>query len=83
MDKRLHKFTCAIVIKQGGRTAVGSGMLISKNLVLTCAHNFFLQSNRVDDASMKIYPGAYGELKSPKTVDKVYIAEAYRPRTLN
>ena len=70
MDKRLHKFTCAIVIKQGGRTAVGSGMLISKNLVLTCAHNFFLQSNRVDDASMKIYPGRMENLKVQKQLIK-------------
>lgn len=44
MAERLHKFQVAILWPHPyltGGYAKGSGILISKNLVLTCAHIFY------------------------------------------
>lgn len=43
MAERLHKFQVAILWPHPtGGYVKGSGILISKNLVLTCAHIFYL-----------------------------------------
>jgi len=43
MKQRLHKFQVAIHCSFGYGFARGSGILISKDLVLTTAHNFFFE----------------------------------------
>ena len=63
MSKRPHSCIAAIIWKEWGTTGMGTGFMISKNLVLTAAHNFYLSKTRVSDKSIKIYPGACGELK--------------------
>ena len=77
MRKRLHRFTSAIIWKEGGQIGRGSGFLVSRNLILTVAHNLYRGISRVQKESIKIYPGAYGELKNPYTIEKVYIPEEY------
>ena len=39
MQGRLHKNIVAIVAQINGLKISGTGLLISRNLVLTCAHN--------------------------------------------
>jgi len=63
MKKRLHKFVSAIIWKEAGQNGEGTGFLISRNLVLTVAHNFYNGEIRLKNDSIKIYPGAFGELK--------------------
>ena len=37
-------------------------MLISRNLVLTCAHNFWYKGKEIGKDSVEVYPGASGIL---------------------
>jgi hypothetical protein len=52
MKDRLHKFQVSIVWRQdvskGSAVGRGSGLLISRDLVLTCAHNFYCMKEKVD-----------------------------------
>lgn len=47
MNERLHKNVVAIIWRYKFRIGRGSGLLISQNLVLTSAHNFFFQRTRI------------------------------------
>jgi V8-like Glu-specific endopeptidase len=68
MQHVLHKWQVAIVWKldksQGSKIGRGSGLLISKDLVLTAAHNFYYsifgQTKNVDLDKVNMYPGQYG-----------------------
>ena len=78
MQKRLHRFTAAIIWKEGEQKGKGTGFLVSNDLILTVAHNFFDTAGiRIKKESISIYPGAFGELKDAYTVEKVYIPEEY------
>ena len=57
--------------------ALGSGCIISKNLLLSSAHNFFRGNKIVKKGSIKIYPGAYGVLKNNCTVSNFYIPKQF------
>ena len=48
MSERIHKHICAIIWRDKFRTGRGSGIMISRDLVLTAANNFYDPSNRVD-----------------------------------
>ena len=48
MQERLHKFQTAIIWRDEYKVGRGSGLLISQNLVLTCAHNFYDDMLAVD-----------------------------------
>lgn len=68
MGERLHKFQVAIncPLPFGkGDDIKGSGILISKDLVLTCAHNFYYRGVVVDKNKVKIYVSPFGELVNP------------------
>ena len=41
MTETMHKNMVVINWKKEGAQGKGSGVLISKNLVFTCAHNFY------------------------------------------
>ena len=68
MGERLHKFqvaiNCPIPIGKGDDMK-GSGILISKDLVLTCAHNFYYKGLLVAKEKVKIYVAPFGELINP------------------
>ena len=77
MSKRLHRFTAAIIWKETGKIGRGTGLLVSANLILTVAHNLYYGPVRVQNNSIKIYPGAFVDLKNLCTIEKVYIPEEY------
>ncbi len=63
MQHILHKWQVAIVWQSDPSIgpARGSGLLISKNLVLTVAHNFYDKKHKqVDLNIVNLYPGQYG-----------------------
>ena len=76
--KDLHKNNVAILWRdtknQIGR---GSGILISKNLVLTCAHNLYWLGQRVNNNLFSIYPGLDGKLERAYKIEACYIPEEY------
>ena len=78
MAKDLHKNNVAILWRdtknQIGR---GSGILISKNLVLTCAHNLYWLGQRVNNNLFSIYPGLDGKLERAYKIEACYIPEEY------
>ena len=81
MGERLHKFQVAInsPIPIGkGDDIRGSGILISKDLVLTCAHNFYYRGLLVVKDKVKIYVAPFGELVNPLHVEDIYIPEGYQ-----
>jgi V8-like Glu-specific endopeptidase len=43
------------------RFAVGSGILISKNIVLTAAHNIYDKDYNCENSDFRFYVGANGE----------------------
>ena len=48
MSERIHKHICAINWRDEFKYGKGSGIMISRDLVLTAADNFYDPSNRVD-----------------------------------
>lgn len=57
-----HKHIGALIMNKGG--AMGSGVLISPNLVLTAAHNVWFRAKNREFSNFKFYPGACGSLES-------------------
>ena len=82
----LHKWQVAIVWKldksQGNRVGRGSGLLISRDLVLTAAHNFYYEflgkMHQVDINRVNLYPGQCGQLSNPYKIKEVYIPKEYQ-----
>jgi hypothetical protein len=68
MKNILHKWQVAIICPldnfQGNQVNRGSGLLISRDLVLTAAHNFFYQilgiQHQVNMDKVNLYPGQFG-----------------------
>ena len=69
MNYRLHKFQTAIIRREKGNDGRGSGILISPNLVLTCAHNFWSNMQIVDANYFEIYVGQSGLLEKPYRIE--------------
>jgi V8-like Glu-specific endopeptidase len=55
-----------ICIGYGGTLQVGTGMLISKNLVLTCAHVIHVKEYNAFFPEIYFYPGQYGPFAEEK-----------------
>jgi V8-like Glu-specific endopeptidase len=69
---RLHKYIGAILAnnKTMGKSIIkGSGILISPDLVLTCAHNVWFERGNQENYNIKFYPGLCGPLKSSPCYD--------------
>jgi hypothetical protein len=49
MKEIMHKNVAAIIWRTKLGCGKGSGLLLSSNLILTCAHNFFSDMVRVDN----------------------------------
>ena len=66
MRQRMHRFMVAIVWRRTkhGVPSVGrgSGVLISPNLILTVAHNFFHNRERVENLYFELFIGQRGKL---------------------
>ncbi len=57
-----HKHIGAIVSKCKGVPLKGTGLLVSPNLVLTCAHNLYIRQYLEYSYDIKFYPGQCGPL---------------------
>ena len=59
-----------------------SGILISKELVLTCAHNFYTpyDLSLVNLNIVEIYIAPSGRLGDPYQVEKIYIPKEYQDK---
>ncbi len=66
----MHRWVGALKWKTGlGYDAFGSGVLISKNLVLTAAHNIFDHDYKeLKTKEFKFYMGAYGLVDKFSTI---------------
>jgi hypothetical protein len=64
MNEKLHKNIVAIIWRNNfGMVGRGSGLLISPNLILTCAHNLYNDIFEiVESEHLNIYHGLYGTL---------------------
>jgi V8-like Glu-specific endopeptidase len=55
-----HDSIAAIIIKWGDKSFIGSGFLISSNLILTCAHNLHNDKTLAHKKMIKVYVGVLG-----------------------
>ena len=63
MDEPIHKNVAALLWKDNNKIGRGSGIFISNNLLLTCAHNFYNQfSQLVKTKLVETYPNQNGKL---------------------
>ena len=76
MKEQLHRFMVAIVwrkeIFNSPKTGRGSGILISPNLVLTVAHNFYFDGDRVEDKFFELFVGQSGPMLRPYKIEAVF-----------
>ena len=64
-----HNNISAIICRWEDKNGIGSGFLISSNLVLTCAHIFFRKEIFVNKRMIRVFPGEYDELGEGYEVD--------------
>ena len=76
MKEQMHRFMVAIVWKKriynSPKVGRGSGILISPNLVLTVAHNFYFNKDRVEDNFFELYVGQCGKMLRPYKIEAVF-----------
>lgn len=75
MEEKLHKNIVAIIADGTNANSKGSGLLISRDLVLTCGHNFYPNQVRIQNEAFSIYVKQCGQLRNPYKIDKVYIPQ--------
>ena len=78
MGNAIHKNNVAILWRSADQVGRGSGLLISRNLVLTCAHNFYNHGLRVADGLFSVYPGLCGKVGEGFKIEACFIPEMYR-----
>ena len=81
--KKLHRNICAIRFaakKSASRFGVGSGVLLSRNIVLTAAHILYDKDANCeyDRAGYKVYVGAIGEAEAYYKVEDWRFPDEYR-----
>ena len=76
MKEQIHRFMVAIVwrkrISNSPKIGRGSGILISQNLVLTVAHNFYFDRDRVEDNCFELFVGQSGPMLRPYKIEAVF-----------
>ena len=80
MGNAIHKNNVALLWRSNHKVGRGSGLLISRNLVLTCAHNFYHNGQRVADGLFSVYPGLCGRVGEGYKIEACFIPEIY-PKT--
>ena len=82
MEEAIHKNIAVVLWMHQNVVGRGSGLLISRNLILTCAHNFFNRNREMVDLSFySIYPGQSGKLVDPYRIESIYIPKEFHPHT--
>jgi hypothetical protein len=56
----------------------GSGILISPDLVLTCAHNLFHPELKTENKNLEFYPRQYGELEKAYEIQSSFYPQAFK-----
>ena len=88
MTGSLHKYQVVILWPNPelkGDYGKGSGILISKDIVLTCAHNFYIplipetsrSGTQITKDIVDVYVAPSGSLGDPCDVEKIYIPQEY------
>ena len=79
MDKQLHRHIGVITSLNKYKIPLhGTSILISPDLVLTCAHNIYDKNTSSFNSEVKFYPGHSGILKSSFEVESFFIPEQYK-----
>ena len=73
MQNRLHRHIVAIIWRMQGTVGRGTGLIISKDLVLTSAHNLYHNMMEVDRNLLEIYVSPHGTLKKPLRIQSIYV----------
>ena len=78
MEKLPHKHIGAVVCRGPCNTLqTGTGLLISPDLVLTCAHVIINNEYNAPYPRIYFYPGQYGEFKNCYEIEDFKIPEEY------
>ena len=73
-----HRLTGALICMKDGLKNYGTGMLISNNLVLSCAHNIVNRQRKIKlDEKILFYPGQQGPLQDYYEVENYYLPLEY------
>ena len=76
MVRPLHKWIGALQFTDvRDEAGIGTGCLISPNIVLTAAHTIYNSRMRAYNKNFLFYPAIYGELKNAYKVEAVYVPE--------
>ena len=76
MARPLHKWIGALQFTDVGDVAgIGTGCLISPNIVLTAAHNIYNSRMRAYNKNFLFYLAVYGELRKAHEVEVVFVPE--------
>ena len=74
MTKVPHKHVVAIIWRNHeNEVGRGSGVLVSGNVVITCAHNLYHRTVPVHESWLEIYVAPWGELGKFYKVEKYYV----------
>ena len=74
ISKKPHCYIGLILFYKNGQELVGSGILVSPNLVLTAAHNVFDADRQQPNYNIRFYPGQTG----PEPFFECYEVESIR-----
>lgn len=76
MTQPLHKWIGALQFQDAGDVlGIGTGCLISPNIVLTAAHNIYNLRMKAYNKNFLFYLAACGELKNPYVVEAFSVPE--------
>ncbi len=81
--EELHRHIGALIsenVKYPGKSIVGSGILISPNIVLTVAHNVWCRNFANKNINIRFYPGQRGFLKNPYECEIIYYPKDYESK---
>lgn len=74
-----HRLIGAVIFKKHNKAdiSLGTGILISPDIVLTAAHNLYNFKNKAEHKKFRFYLGQSGRLTSYYSVETVYYPEEF------